>query len=72
MISLIRKYFFIKYLHIFFLLYSVDAVFVEKQKKILSFFQDVSQLNTDDEYYKIGKDYDIEMNMDNYTVSTNN
>nr|QIZ16646.1 arylphorin protein precursor [Antheraea mylitta] len=45
----------------------VDAVFVERQKKVLSLFQDVDQLNTNDEYYKIGKDYDIEANIDNYT-----
>nr|AAB86644.1 arylphorin precursor [Hyalophora cecropia] len=45
----------------------VDAVFVERQKKVLSLFQDVDQVNVNDEYYKIGKDYDVEANIDNYT-----
>lgn len=42
---------------------------MERQKKVLSLFQDVDQVNTNDEYYKIGKDYDVEANIDNYTVS---
>ncbi|KAJ0174679.1 hypothetical protein K1T71_009787 [Dendrolimus kikuchii] len=45
----------------------VDAKFVEVQRKILWLFQDVEQINTDDEYYKIGKDYDIAANIENYT-----
>lgn len=47
----------------------MDAKFVETQKKILWLFQDVEQINPDDEYYKIGKDYDIDANKENYNVS---
>ncbi|XP_030040373.2 arylphorin subunit beta [Manduca sexta] len=45
----------------------VDAAFVERQKKVLDLFQDVDQVNPNDEYYKIGKEYNIEANIDNYS-----
>lgn len=46
----------------------VKADYVEHQKKVLSFFAYPGQVYTEAEWYKIGKDYDIQANIDNYTV----
>uniref|UniRef100_A0A2A4J4V2 Arylphorin n=2 Tax=Heliothis virescens TaxID=7102 RepID=A0A2A4J4V2_HELVI len=45
----------------------VDAAFVEHQKKILTLFEHSEQLDVHAEYYKVGKDYDIEANIAGYT-----
>ncbi|CAH2043549.1 unnamed protein product, partial [Iphiclides podalirius] len=45
----------------------VDAEFVAKQKKVLSLFLTPNQIDTNAEYYKIGKEYNIEANLENYT-----
>ncbi|XP_023936946.1 arylphorin subunit beta [Bicyclus anynana] len=45
----------------------VDAEFVQKQQQILKLFYHPEQVNPEAEYYKIGKEYDIEKNIDNYT-----
>lgn len=49
--------------------FAVDSEFVEKQKKVLSLFFLPNQLETNAEYFKIAKEYDIEANIENYTVS---
>ncbi|KAJ2945585.1 hypothetical protein O0L34_g409 [Tuta absoluta] len=46
---------------------SVDADFVLRQKKVLGFFKHVEQFDHEEEWYKIGKEYDIEKHMDKYT-----
>ncbi|KAI5630685.1 hemocyanin, copper containing domain-containing protein [Phthorimaea operculella] len=43
-----------------------DAEFVARQKKVLSFFKNVEQFYHEEEWYKIGKEYDIEKNIKNY------
>lgn len=48
---------------------SVEANFVEYQKKILALFEHSEQLDLHAEYYKLGKEYNIEANIDNYSVS---
>ncbi|KAI5630687.1 hemocyanin, ig-like domain-containing protein [Phthorimaea operculella] len=45
----------------------VDAEFVARQKKVLSFFKHVEQFDHEEEWYKIGKEYDLEQNKENYT-----
>lgn len=47
----------------------MDNELVLKQKEIFKLFYFTSQVNPDAEYYKIGHAYDIEANIDNYTVS---
>lgn len=47
----------------------MDADFVAKQQKVLSLFYHPEQVNPEADYYKIGKDYDIEKCIDDYTVS---
>lgn len=42
---------------------------MEQQKKILSLFYNVEQIDTKAEYYQVGSKYDIEANTENYTVS---
>ncbi|CAK1586885.1 unnamed protein product [Parnassius mnemosyne] len=46
---------------------TVDAEFAAKQKKIFDLFFAPHQIDTDAEYYKIAKDYNIEANVENYT-----
>ncbi|CAG4955901.1 unnamed protein product [Parnassius apollo] len=46
---------------------TVDAEFVAKQKKIFDLFFASNQIDTNAEYYKIAKDYNIEANIKNYT-----
>ncbi|XP_038222258.1 uncharacterized protein LOC119839897 [Zerene cesonia] len=46
---------------------SVDNEFVSKQMEILKLLYHSGQLNPDAEYYKIGKDYDIEAHINNYS-----
>lgn len=53
-------------------LHIVEGKFVEYQKKILSLFEHADQLDEHSEYYKIGKEYSIEDNINNYTVSITN
>ncbi|CAH0589095.1 unnamed protein product [Chrysodeixis includens] len=45
----------------------VEGKFVEYQKKILSLFEHSEQLDFHSEYYKVGKEYSIEDNINNYT-----
>ncbi|MDK0841604.1 hypothetical protein P5E51_16055, partial [Clostridium perfringens] len=45
----------------------VDAAFAEHQKKILALFEHSEQLDVHAEYYKVGKEYDIEANIAGYT-----
>nr|AFP55240.1 aryphorin type 2 [Cerura vinula] len=45
----------------------VGAEFVARQKKVLDLFENTYQLNENDEYYTVGKEYSIEANIDNYT-----
>lgn len=51
------------------LFFLVDAEFVTKQKKILALFYNAYQTDVTEEYFKIGKDYNIEANIKEYTVS---
>ncbi|KAA0845181.1 hypothetical protein JYU34_001833 [Plutella xylostella] len=46
---------------------TVDNEFIAKQRKVLSLLQHITQVNVDAEYYKIGKEYDIEHNFEHYT-----
>lgn len=48
---------------------SVDAEFVAKQKKVLSLFAYIIQVYPEAEWYKIGKEYDVQANIDKYSVS---
>lgn len=50
-------------------MFTVEPKFVEYQKKILHLFENSEQLEYGSDYYKIGKDYDIEANIQNYSVS---
>ncbi|KAJ2945583.1 hypothetical protein O0L34_g407 [Tuta absoluta] len=45
----------------------VDAEFVARQKKVLSFFKHVEQFDHEEEWYKIGFEYDLEKNKENYS-----
>nr|AVC68643.1 arylphorin subunit b [Spodoptera exigua] len=45
----------------------VEPQFVEYQKKILALFEHSKQLEYHADYYKVGKDYDIEANIQNYS-----
>lgn len=52
------------------LLFLVDETFVNRQKQVLSLFAYFKQVATEAEWYKIGHDYDVEANINNYTVSS--
>ncbi|CAK1555807.1 unnamed protein product [Leptosia nina] len=45
----------------------VDKAFVEKQSEILKLFYYSQHVNTEADYYKIGKDFDIEEHVDDYS-----
>nr|QRN45222.1 arylphorin 1 [Tineola bisselliella] len=45
----------------------VSEEFAYKQKKVLSLLQHVNQVDPQLEYYKVGKDFDIYANMDQFT-----
>lgn len=47
----------------------VDENFVARQKQVWSLFAYYKQANPEAEWYKVGHDYDIEANIDKYTVS---
>lgn len=51
------------------LFFTVEADFVVHQKKILALFEHSEQLDAHSEYYKLGKEYNIEANINKYTVS---
>ncbi|KAJ8715018.1 hypothetical protein PYW08_004999 [Mythimna loreyi] len=46
---------------------AVEPQFVEYQRKVLALFEHSEQLDEHSEYYKIGKSWNIETNIDNYT-----
>ncbi|CAH1639111.1 unnamed protein product [Spodoptera littoralis] len=46
---------------------AVESKFVEYQKKILALFEHFNQPDYYSDYYKVGKDYDIEANLQNYS-----
>lgn len=46
----------------------VDESFVARQKQVLSLLAYYKQSAPEAEWYKIAHDYDIEANIDNYTV----
>ncbi|XP_049876503.1 arylphorin subunit alpha-like [Pectinophora gossypiella] len=46
---------------------AVDAEFVARQKKVLTFFKHVEQFDHEEEWYKVGKEYEFEASIDNYT-----
>ncbi|XP_050665724.1 arylphorin subunit alpha-like isoform X5 [Leptidea sinapis] len=46
---------------------AVDNEFVVKQQKVLSLYYHSGQVDTEAEYFKIGKDYNIEANIGDYT-----
>ncbi|CAH0720330.1 unnamed protein product, partial [Brenthis ino] len=46
---------------------NVDAEFVTKQEKILKLFIHPEQVDPEADYYKVGKDYDIEAHINDYT-----
>lgn len=58
-------YSYIKYL----IVSTVDAGFVAKQKKVLSLFERVDETDKSTDCYKAGFNYNIETNIDKYTVS---
>ncbi|XP_063628133.1 arylphorin subunit alpha-like [Cydia splendana] len=45
----------------------VDAQFLERQDKIYSLLESIGQYRKDADYWKIGYEYDVEANIDNYT-----
>lgn len=45
----------------------VNDDFVYRQKKVLSLLKYVNQVDPDADYYKIGKEYDVEANIEHYT-----
>ncbi|XP_059052698.1 arylphorin-like [Achroia grisella] len=45
----------------------LDSNLVDIQRKVLLLLENWKQVNTDDEYYKIGKEYSIEANINSYT-----
>ncbi|KAM3965823.1 arylphorin-like [Aphomia sociella] len=46
----------------------LDPELVGIQKRVLSLLENWKQVDTDAEYYKLGKSYDIEANIESYTV----
>lgn len=64
----------LKYCHystfLYLFLFLVDAKFVLHQKKLIVLLENITQVWKDAEWYKVGFEYDIEANKENYTVST--
>ncbi|XP_063387417.1 arylphorin subunit alpha-like [Cydia fagiglandana] len=46
---------------------SVDAQFVERQYKVLRLLESIEQYRKDADWFKLGYEYDVEANIDNYT-----
>ncbi|XP_063539442.1 arylphorin subunit alpha-like [Cydia strobilella] len=46
---------------------SVDAQFIQRQEKIFLLLESIGQYRKDAEWFKLGYEYDVEANMDNYT-----
>ncbi|XP_063539441.1 arylphorin subunit alpha-like [Cydia strobilella] len=46
---------------------SVDAQFIERQYKVLKLLESIEQYRKDAEWFKLGYEYDVEANIDNYT-----
>ena len=47
----------------------MEPEFVAKQEKILKLFIHPEQIDIEADYYKVGKDYDIEAHIDDCSVS---
>lgn len=48
----------------------MDNDFVVKQKRIFNLFIHPEQVDPEAEYYHVGKDYDIEAHIDDYSVGS--
>ncbi|XP_063367222.1 arylphorin subunit alpha-like [Cydia amplana] len=46
---------------------SVDAHFIERQTKVIYLLESIGQYRKDADWFKLGYEYDVEANIDNYT-----
>ncbi|XP_061721486.1 arylphorin subunit alpha-like [Cydia pomonella] len=46
---------------------SVDAQFIERQERVLYLLESIGQYRNDADWFKLGNEYNVEANIDNYT-----